>query len=307
MDKEIFYRKTLPTICFVILLILSMYLCIPKKMDTVKIEVAPPLDKTEYDTINVLIDGSIKEMGFEEYLVHVVAGEMYSDYHMEALKAQAVTARTYTYKKLINGGCGNGGAEICDDFRHCQAFSDNIPEDVLERMEYAVYSTKGEIITYDGEPITALFHSTSGGYTEDNVNVFGANLPYLKSVVSEGEEDSPRYSQTEKVAVSEIKKKAKAQGNTISVTERLPSGRVRSVDVFGKTMTGKQLRELIGLSSANFEVHIEGEYAVFTTIGYGHGVGLSQVGANYMAQQGKSYEEIIKHYYTDVELSKISL
>lgn len=305
MDREIFIRRIFPVLCFVLLIIFTMRLYIPKEAP-VRIEVLPPLDKTESRTIKVLVDKEIVEMGFEEYLVHVVAGEMYADYHMEALKAQAVTARTYTYKKLLAGGCGNEGAEICDDINHCQAYASYISPDNLKRMEYAVYSTKGEIITYDGEPITALFHSTSGGYTEDNVNVFGQSLPYLKSVVSEGEESSPRYSQKEERSIEEIKEKAKASGSDIKVLERLPSGRVRSVDVFGKQMTGKELRELLGLSSANFEIHIEGENVVFTTIGYGHGVGLSQVGANHMAENGKNYKDIIKHYYTGVELSKIS-
>lgn len=289
--------------CFMVVIIWVLTL-VPKEED-LEIEVLPPVDKTETMTIKVLVDDKIQEMGFEEYLVHVVAGEMYADYEMEALKAQAVTARTYTYKKLIEGGCGNGGAEICDDINHCQAFAKTIPEKTLQRMEYAVYSTKGEIITYKDEPIIALFHSTSGGYTEDNVNVFGESLPYLKSVKSEGEEESPRYSQDEERTIAEIKKKAKASGDTIEVIERLPSGRVRTVNVFGKEMTGKQLRELLKLSSANFTIHMKEETVVFTTIGYGHGVGLSQVGANAMAKKGSNYKKIIKHYYTGVEIDKI--
>jgi len=303
MDRETLIKQILPILCFMVVIILALNL-VPKEKE-LEIEVIPPVDKTENMTINVLIDDKIQEMGFEEYLVHVVAGEMYADYDMEALKAQAVTARTYTYKKLLAGGCGNGGAEICDDINHCQAYAKTIPEKTLKRMEYAVYSTKGEIITYNDEPIIALFHSTSGGYTEDNVNVFGEDLPYLKSVKSEGEENSPRYSQDEERTVEEIKKKAKASGSTIEVVERLPSGRVRTVNVFGKEMTGKQLRELLKLSSANFTIHMKDDKVVFTTIGYGHGVGLSQVGANVMAKEGKDYKKIIKHYYTGVEISKM--
>ncbi len=304
MDRDIFLKRVLPTICFVAIIIFSMYMYNPQK-NYIRMEVLPQVDKTDTRSIKVLVDDKIQEMGLEEYLVHVVAGEMYPDYHIEALKAQAVTARTYTYKKLQSGGCGNKGAQICDDINHCQAYAASIPAEHKERMEYAVYSTKDEIITYEGKPITALFHSTSGGMTEDNINVFGENLPYLKSVISQGEEGTPRYRQRESFSIEEIKEKAKAEGNTIKVIERLPTGRVRSVDVFGKTMSGKELRELLGLSSANFEISVSGDNVVFTTTGYGHGVGLSQVGANYMAKQGSTYDEIIKHYYTGVELSKI--
>lgn len=298
MSNEKIISKILTSLTFVCI-VLFVIILLPKENESVKIEVKSPF------RINVSVDNEIVEMDFEEYLVHVVAGEMYADYHIEALKAQAVTARTYTYRMLMEDGCNKEGADICDDINDCQAFAKTIPDDVREKMEKAVYDTAGEIITYNSEPILALFHSTSGGYTEDNVNVFGKDLPYLKSVESKGEENSRRYSQQETFTVDEIKKKTNTKGSHIVITERLNSGRVRSVNVFGKVMSGKELREAIGLSSANFTVKIDGEKVVFTTIGYGHGVGLSQVGANAMANSGSKYHEIIKHYYTGVEISKM--
>lgn len=307
MDKRDFLEKVLPTISLVLIILLTVFVFKPKDVQpVVQVEVVPKVDKTEYKNIDVLVDGKIKNMGFEEYIVHVVAGEMYPDYHVEALKAQAVTARTYTYSKLQNGGCGNGGAQICDDINHCQAFSAYIPPEHINKIENAVFSTKGEIITYEGKPIIALFHSTSGGVTEDNTNVFGQDLPYLKSVASPGEENTPRFVQEEVRWSGDIKARAKATGDTISITERLPSGRVRSVDVFGKVMSGKELREMLDLSSANFEIRQTGSKVTFITTGYGHGVGLSQVGANAMANSGTGYGDIVKHYYTGVEITKIS-
>lgn len=305
MEKSEFIKKTLSGIAFAALIMAFLYIYSPGQRQSIKMEVISSVSSDNM-ALKVLIDGEIREMAFEEYIMHVVAGEMYADYDIEALKAQAVTARTYTYYKLQNGGCGNGGADICSDINHCQAYAKNIPKANRDKMSNAVYSTMGEIITYEGKPIIALFHSTSGGMTEDNVNVFGQDLPYLKSVISTGEEQSPRYSQKEVRKISEIKDKAKASGSTIEITARLASGRVREVNVFGKTMTGKELRELLDLSSANFDIHVEDESVVFTTTGYGHGVGLSQVGANAMAKEGYAYKDIIKHYYTGVEISKIS-
>lgn len=285
---------------YILILTFVLVLCLVTfDNDKVSIEVENSI------SLRVSIDGQIKEMDMEEYLVGVVAGEMYADYHIEALKAQAVTARTYTCHKLINGGCNKDGADICDDIGCCQAYAKTISSDAKVKLEEAVYSTKDEIITYDGKPIVALFHSTSGGYTEDNVNVFGRDLPYLKGVKSEGEEGSPSYSREEVRSMASIKEEVKGEEEDITILERLDSGRVKKVSVCGVEMSGKELRERLGLSSANFTVHIEGDKVIFKTVGYGHGVGLSQVGANYMATAGKSYKEIIKHYYTGVEILDI--
>ncbi len=288
-------------------ILLVIMLCIlmakGKNTDAVSVEI---VDKDK--VITVSIDNKVQEMDFEQYIMGVVYGEMYARFDIEALKAQAVTARTYAYNKIINGGCKN--SDMCDDINHCQAYKE-VDKEHYDKIKQAVYDTKGEIITFNDEPIIALFHSTSGGKTEDNVNVFGSDLPYLKSVESKNEEDAKNYTSTKTFSTNEIKNKiqkayGKTSGESITVESRYDSGRVEKVNVFGMSLSGKQLRETLGLYSANFEVEKSGDSYTFYVKGYGHGVGLSQVGANAMAQRGSDYKDIIKHYYTGVDIQKIN-
>ncbi len=274
-------------------------------------------------TITVYNDdtGKTELMDLEVYIYHVVAAEVPAAYQAEAIRAQAVAARTYALYGMEHGGCSKG-ADVCTDSAHCQAFT---TDEALKRRwgsEYdalsakirdAVAYTAGEVVTYEGKPIHALFHAVSGGRTEDALAVFNMNLPYLKSVISKGEEDAPRYKETYRFTRDKLAKllnsdysgakvaAPRLQGQ-IEIKKRLTSGQISSVRIGSMTITGREFRKTTGIASANFTIgYTDKEVYIYTT-GYGHGVGMSQAGANAMALKGSDYREILAHYYTDTTI-----
>jgi len=282
-------------------------------------------------TISVYIakEGVVREMDLEEYIVGVTAAEMPASFEPEALKAQAVAARTFAARHIAALGgsaCGKSGADICTDSTCCQAWcSDEAMRDkwgenyktYQQKIVDAVKATAGEVITYDGALIEALYHSTSGGMTEDSQNVFSAARPYLVAVESPGEESAPRFKRTVEISLSQFVKKvnadfpdaklsAKKLKSQVEVVSRYESGRVKSVRLGGATATGKQLRKTLSLDSANFSFAFGESSVSVTTIGFGHGVGMSQLGANAMASGGDGYVKILTHYYTGTAIVKIS-
>ena len=291
--------------------------------------VAPKGNKGESgEMIQVLhvADGNkIKHMPIEEYIAGVVSAEMPIGYELEALKAQAVAARTYTYDKMLGNGCNRSEAVICTSSGHCQAFCDEQGrrkkwgssfEKNEAKLQKAIRETKGQVLEYDGAPIVALFHSTSGGHTEDVENGYKRALPYLRGVDSPGEESAPRYQRTTTVSNKEFVEKIKQENEKAELSEknlkdqiknieRTNAGRVQSVEIGKIKFTGKQIRMIFKLDSTFFTFDFEDNQVKITTKGYGHGVGMSQVGANAMAKEGKSYEEILKHYYTGVTLAQM--
>ncbi|MGI6731793.1 MAG: stage II sporulation protein D [Anaerovoracaceae bacterium] len=263
---------------------------------------------------------------FEEYVKGVVAGEMPSNFEMEALKAQAVAARTYSLSKIIRSGDGGNpdhpSAPICDD-THCQVYRS--PAELKEikseewmntgwpRIEEAVNSTRGQLMYYEGSLVEQpLFHSSSGGRTENSEDVFVSALPYLRAVDSPYEKDAPHQNQQLTIPLDEFTKKLKRaypnenigtiKSSTVKILSRSDGGRVVDVKIGNLTLKGRKIREIFGLRSANFTLSIQGNTVVFTSDGYGHGVGMSQWGANGMAQAGYNYKEILSHYYTGVEI-----
>lgn len=273
--------------------------------------------------------GKAREMALEEYLVGVVAAEMPADFELEALKAQAVAARTYTVCKLRSqggGGCSrHKGSDICTDSGHCQAYSSQAKllrqwggsgELNLSKIRSAVEATAGQVITYQGEPINAMFHSTSGGHTEDVEAVYAQALPYLRGVPSQGEEDAPKYHSTARFSVAQVNRALKefpgAQltsgklDQQIEILGRTQSGRVTQVRVGKATLTGTELRRALALNSSNFTLECNDGQLAFHLTGYGHGVGMSQTGANAMARQGAGYREILCWYYTGVDIQPLS-
>ena len=281
----------------------------------------------------MVYDAARKEvvsMPLEEYLCGVVAAEMPAAYQGEALKAQAVAARTYTAASMRrNGGAGCGKADtadVCTSPAHCQAYSgkgalrEKWGEDYRfywERITSAVAATHGEVVTYQGMPIHALYHAVSGGRTEDAKAVFNMRLPYLVSVESAGEENAPRYRERTSFARAELaallneaypKAKlsaGKLQGQ-IEIKSRLQSGQVEKVRIGGTTISGVAFRKAAGIPSANFSMAYDEKQVVITTQGYGHGVGMSQAGANAMAGRGCAYREILGHYYAGTEVTVFS-
>jgi stage II sporulation protein D len=274
--------------------------------------------------VYVVKEKKLVKMGLEDYVMRVTAGEMPATYDLEALKAQACAARTFTVRRMQGGGCGKvKGADICTDSGHCQAYKS--PEDMkknwgaeyltkYKKVKQAVEETKGKIIVYKGEPITALYHSTSGGYTENSEDVFVSAKPYLRSVKSEGEEPyAPRFRGEVTVSNKDFAAKLRAFSGAIDVPaaavpesvtniKRSPTGRVLTLKVDGKQLTGRDIRKIFNLNSTNFKISYKDNKVVFDTLGYGHGVGLSQTGANAMAKKGAGYEEILKHYYSGVDI-----
>ena len=286
-------------------------------------------DYQKYKTIKLFHSGSgqIEELPIDEYLYGVVSSEMPANYEAEALKAQAIVARTYTIYQIMNNSGKHPGADICDNSSCCQAWiskderlSKWAPEEAesnWNKIVDAVNSTSGRIITYQNKPINAFFHSNSGGKTESSLNIWGGiDYPYLKSVETAGEEGYTQYSSEAKFTKEELLNKLKekyedceidySQENCIQILEYTTSGRVKTIKFGNKEIAGTEARTILGLRSTNFTFTISGDEIIFSVIGYGHGVGMSQTGADALAKSGSNCEEIIKHFYTDVEIVEVN-
>ncbi len=280
-----------------------------------------------YGTIRLLHKktGQVEEVELDPYLCHVVSAEMPADYELEALKAQAVVARTYTIYKAKSKKHDN--ADICDDSTCCQAWiskedrlarwEESKRESNWQKIEQCVNETKGKIITYQNEPINAFFHANSGGTTELPVNVWGgSDFPYLQVVQTAGEEGYRQYASEVEFSQQELIEKLKTKYEDIQINfennedmkilEYTDSNRVKTVKFGNHELSGVETRTIFGLRSANFEITKQADKIKFTVKGYGHGVGMSQTGSNTMAKQGNNYEEIIHHFYVGIELKEIN-
>lgn len=258
-------------------------------------------------------DGSKEKMEMDAYLTGVLLAEIPADFHMEALKAQAVAARTYTCKAFRTGG-KHGDGSVCTNSACCQAYLSEEEyllrggtQENLERIRQAVAVTRDFVLGYDGELIEATYFSSSGGSTESAQAVWGADFPYLQSVSSpeEGILDTEIFTKAEleerlDVLLSED---SSQWFSNITYTE---GGGVESAVVSGETFTGVQLRQLLGLRSTAFQVQQMNQTIHITTRGYGHRVGMSQYGANAMAETGKTWQQILQHYYPGTVLFPIS-
>ena len=283
---------------------------------------------SKYGTISLLHKktGEVEQVNLDEYLCNVVSAEMPANYEIEALKAQAIVARTYTIYKILNKK--HDTADICDDSTCCQAWiskddrlaiwEESQRESNWQKIVSAVNDTKGKIITYDDKPIDAFFHSNSGGVTEVPVNVWGGTgYPYLQSVETSGEDTYTQYSSevvfTQEQLINKLKEKYSdisidfSNSDDIKIMEYTESTRVKTVKFGNHEISGVEARSLLGLRSTNFEISIDDDNIKFSVKGYGHGVGMSQTGADSMAKQGSSAEDIIKHFYTGVEVSEVNI
>ena len=284
-------------------------------------------DYKNYGSIKLLHTktGEVEEVAIDTYLVNVVSAEMPADFEIEALKAQAVVARTYTIYKIQNKKHDN--ADICDDSACCQAWvskeerfarwEESVRESNWQKIEQAVSETKGKIITYEGKPINAFFHSNSGGKTEIPVNVWGGTgYPYLQVVETSGEDNYTQYNSEVVLSNEELLEKLKVNYSDISIDfnnnddlkilEYTDSGRVKTVKFGNHNLSGTETRSLLGLRSTNFEIIKENGNIKFSVKGYGHGVGMSQTGANTLAKEEKSYEDIINHFYIGVVIQDVN-
>lgn len=258
-----------------------------------------------------------EDVPLEEYLVGVVASEMNADFELEALKAQALAARTYIVKQMLSEEKLGvpAGSDVTDTVNHQVYKSDQELKQQwgieykwrVEKIRRAVEETSGQILTYEGIPINATFFSTSNGLTENAEEIWPNELPYLVSVESPWDTKSPKFKAQKVFAVSQFEQKLGVKvpdGKTIGkVTKRTAGNRVGKVEINGKTLTGREVREKLGLNSTDFNWERKGEQIIVNTQGYGHGVGMSQYGANGMATEGKTYDQIAAHYYKGAEIS----
>lgn len=281
----------------------------------------------ETAVVTLLHQGKLEELSLQTYLTGVLAAEMPAGFPEEALKAQAVAARTYTlYKQQLyseeNTPKTHEGADLCDDPSHCEAYVDvesqaetlwgESHEIYRRRIAAAVEATDGMILVYEEEPIAAVFCAASGEKTENAEDIWGSALPYLVSVDSPGGADCSQYEGEKRIAQQQFVKRMQEHWPEADFSEspaswfrdshRTEAGSIIDVLVGGVRISGSEVRQVLGLNSANFKVRVEGEDLVFTTIGYGHGVGLSQYGARYMAIAGERYDRILQHYYPGTEL-----
>lgn len=282
----------------------------------------PVSEKDAGVPLRVLLGDTVIDTNMSDYLYSVVAAEMPASFELEALKAQTVAARTYTYVKMAVTTPHHPDADVCDDITCCQAYI--LPEQAAEnwgdgaayyesKLRDAVAATDGLVALYDNQPIDAVFHSSSPGATVDAVNVWGSDIPYLKSVSSPEGSEVPNYEHDVIFTPEEMRAAALAVYPDMNLTgspetwftnwHLMTSGTVDQMTLGGVPLRGTQVRSLFGLRSATFTIEADSEQIIFHVRGYGHGVGMSQYGANALARQGKTFDEIICWYYTGVDVA----
>lgn len=337
------YRKFLKPILLSLMTVVFVLVVVPFTITKVFIPETPPAPEKTQDKAQTApagqtvkketapakirvyrkASGKTESVAFEDYVKGVVASEMPSTFEKEALKAQAVAARTYSLSRYLRAKkSGNPGthskAPVCDTV-HCQVYQDEADlkkskgskwmKSDWKKISAAVDETKGQLLYYDGKLVEqALFHSSSGGKTENCEDVFSASVPYLVSVESPYENEATHKQENTTLSISDFALKMKTaypkagygsvSAGSIKILSHSNGGRVEKMQIGGGTATGKQVREALGLFSANFKISISGNKITFTTTGSGHGVGMSQYGANGMAKAGYSYKEILSHYYS---------
>lgn len=285
-------------------------------------EAAAEDGKDAQTLVRVLMeDGQVVEQTMADYLWSVTAAEMPASFEPEALKAQAVTARTYTAWKMLAGEAKHPDADVCTNINCCQAYisreqaAANWGGDAdfyTAKLRAAVAETDGLIMTYGGEPIQAVFFSSADGSTEDAVAVWGNAVPYLVGVDSPEGENVPNYHTQVSFTAQQFRDiflqswpGADLSGSPSDWFQNrtlTASGRVASLEVGGVEVKGTALRTLLGLRSTSFTVETQVDRVTFSVTGYGHGVGMSQYGANALAGQGKDFREILTWYYTGVKI-----
>lgn len=269
----------------------------------------------------------IEAVPLETYVRGVVAAEMPLDFEPAALEAQALAARTYIIRRLLNddrSGVPEDGADVTDT-QEQQVYRSQTEMAELKasdpkgwaKADDAAKKTSGKILAYDGEPIEALYFSSSDGYTEDSENVFPFKLPYLRSVASPWDrEEAVNWSDTREMTLQDFCKKlgvsagtilARSDGSgTVRIVDRTPGNQVRTLQVGKEKLTGVEARDKLGLKSAAFDLTATGRNVVITTYGNGHGVGMSQWGAEGMAKKGQTAEQIVRYYYTGIRIEEAS-
>ncbi|MBQ9833577.1 MAG: stage II sporulation protein D [Bacilli bacterium] len=257
--------------------------------------------------------GSISNVELENYIIGVVAAEMPASFNEEALKAQAIASRTYAMYKINNA---KGEYDLVTDvsdqsYITIEEMKDKWNDDFdkyYTKVASAVDETKSLVMKYEDEIISAYYFAMSNGYTEDASLVFNESKPYLKSTESKWEDESiNNFSVTKTFNLSEFCTLLNVSEENIVITDviRSDTNRVNQITINNQPFSGTEVRKLLGLRSTDFEITVTETEVLITTNGYGHGVGMSQYGANYMAKEGYTYDEILKYYYDGIEIGKI--
>lgn len=325
--------KSYSVICF--FLLLSMILCPLASVEKAKQVFASEMglettestqaesDKIEtVSTVKVMNASSknITEISLEDYLLGVVACEMSASYHEEAIKAQIIAAHTLLEHSKSTNNESLNGADISDSSATHQGYltmdeqkekwGENYEKNV-EKIKKCIEEVKNLTIQYNGKPITAAFHAISNGRTENSSDVWGGDYPYLISVPSDGDKFSPSYLTESAFSCDDFKEIITKQGATLSENpsewvgeiKTTSTGMVSEIKIGDKVFKGTDIRKYFSLKSSTFECSFKDDTFIFKVKGYGHGVGMSQYGANYMAQQGLNYKEILLHYYPNTEIA----
>ncbi len=325
--KKLFLSRIFFILMLIGLLPAILGLCFPRSLEGRIFSSPFPYKNLGGDTVISCLDtktNTVFESDIEEYLVGVLAAEMPASYEMEALKAQAVAARSYILSNMDTPNPKHPSANVCTDSTHCKAWLSEADakakwksfDKILywNKLRSAVDSTRGEYMVYDDQVVEAFFFASSGGKTENSEDVWGSSRPYLKSVESSGDTSSSDCYSTLALGLSDFKSKlqpffSQSLGSDtplqIGTITRTQGGSVAEIVLFGKPFKGTEIRSVFGLRSANFIIDTVDDKVIFKVAGYGHGVGMSQVGANYMAKSGQNYTEILSHYYTNIQIVKL--
>lgn len=296
------------TLIILIIPIITIKILTPKKIKQ------KTYQKTDNITVRVKRENknTIEKIPLEKYLIGVLAGEMPVSYDIEALKAQAVAARTYTINKIEQNKTkeydvvDTTNDQVYKDEQQLKEIWKEKYNENTKKLKQAIKETNGEYLTYEGKPIHAFFFSTSSGTTENCKDVFGESLPYLVSVSSTWDEKSPSYQGELKLTKEEFCQKLEINCNEIKINiERNETNSIKNITINNKTIKGTDFRFKLGLKSTNLEIEQTNNDIIIKTKGYGHGVGMSQYGAKELANNGYKYDEILKHYYQGVEFKKI--
>jgi len=268
-----------------------------------------PEDNKIYVTVR-RSSGQILNLELEEYVVGVVGAEMPASFHEQALMAQAVIARTYALKSQARGQTltDNASTQSYKNSEELRGMWGSSYDTYYNKIKNAVMQTRGEYLTYNGNYIEAVYHSTSNGKTENSVNVWGNYFPYLVSVDSPYDSSNPSFQKEQFLSYQELSSKLNMEINIdtiFNILGKTEGLRASSIDINGKVYSGVDFRNLLGLRSADFEISKSESGITFTTKGYGHGVGMSQYGANGMAKNGYSYSQILKHYYRGTAINHL--
>ncbi len=294
-------------IVFFIVFVCMIFSYVNKEKSNVVLNEDSEIKKEEFN-VNVSYNDKVINLELEEYVIGVVACEMPASFDDEALKAMSVAARTFALYKLENNKNYKLKSDTSDQcYISLSEMKDkwgNNFDKYYNKIKNMVYETKNEYMVYNDEVIISFYFSISNGYTENVENVFSQKLDYLVSVDSSWDKNSNYKSKDLKIKINDFFNKLGIDySNNINIKyERSDTGRVNYLYINGNKFKGTKIRTLLSLRSTDFEISNDKEYVYIKTKGYGHGVGMSQYGANYMAKSGYKYDEILKHYYTDVEI-----